>query len=127
MFNSEYFSVKNNAIALNKYKAVVKHYKPDMESFTESVHYLDEEGMNELENNFVAKHKLYELASKEELDTSEYAWMEGIELRTDNCVKEIERIAAYGSMDAYTASLTEARDEYLLDLDCRVAMLELGI
>ena len=61
------------------------------------------------------------------LDTSAYAWMEGIVLRTDNHAKEIEEIASYGSLEAYKASLPESTDEFKLDTDFRLSKLELGL
>ena len=124
-----YFYVdENGMIQLNKYKMTVRDYKTvEKADYTDTVYFMNEANADEWENNIIPKHQLLELVSKEELDTSKYAWMAGVELKTDNHTREIEQIASYGSIEAYTASLDTARDEYLLDLDCRVAMLELGI
>lgn len=83
--------------------------------------------MHELEVNFVPKHKLISIVSKEELDTSDYAWMEGIELTTDNVQKELDDIAACGSLEAYNASLPQTQDEFNLDIDYRMSKMELGL
>lgn len=77
--------------------------------------------------NYIPKHQLVELIEDEQLDTSAYAWMVGIKLRTENHWKEIEEIAACGSYAAYEAGLPESQDEFLLDLDCRMTAVELGI
>ena len=128
MIDINLFSIKGETIGLNTHKLTVRRYdSTDKESFTDTAHYVDAEGLHELEVNFVPKHRLYEITDKEELDTSEYAWMDGIQLRTDNPAKEIAEIAGYGSIEAYNASLDENRDAYMLDLDCRLAMVELGI
>lgn len=117
-----------NRIRLNKRVIVVRDYKTvEKTDYDETTYYVNDESYKEWTEQLIPKHQLYELISDEPLDTSAVAWMDGIELRTDNHAKEIAQIAAYGSMEAYTASLDEARDEYLLDLDCRISAVELGI
>lgn len=126
--NTDIFYVKDNKIGLNTHKVTVRHYLTiNKENYVDETQYVNSEGLKEIEVNFVPKHQLYEIVLKEELDTSEYLWMEGIELRTSNRSEEISEIASYGSLEAYEASLPEVRDEYLLSLDCRVSMMELGI
>lgn len=122
------FAIKNNKIRLNKYSLIIRHYTAiDKENYTDKIYYVDEEEAHELEVNVVPKHKLLEIISKTELDSSQYSYMEGIELKTQDYNREISEIAAYGSFEAYKASLEEVRDEYLLDMDCRIAMLEMGV
>ena len=118
----------DNRIRLNTRVIVVRDYKTtDKTDYDENTYYVNDESYKEWTEQLVPKHQLNELISDEPLDTSKYAWMDGIQLRTDNHPKEIAQIAAYGSMDAYNASLDEAKDEYLLDLDCRISAVELGI
>lgn len=118
----------DNRIRLNKRVIVVRDYKtPERTDYDEHTYYVNDVSNKEWTEQLIPKHQLYELISDEPLDTSKYAWMDGIQLRTDNHAKEIARIAAYGSLEAYIASLDEARDEYLLDLDCRISAVELGI
>ena len=118
----------DNRIRLNTRVIVVRDYKTtDKTDYDENTYYVNDESYKEWTEQLVPKHQLNELISDEPLDTSKYAWMDGIQLRTDNHPKEIAQIAAYGSMDAYNASLDETRDEYLLDLDCRISAVELGI
>lgn len=122
------FYVEDNTIHLNKYKLVVRDYKTlEKDDYTDSVYYVNEAGYKEWTEQLIPKHQLLDLVSEEELDTSEYAWMNGIELRTDNHWKEVEEIAAYGGLDAYEASLPETRDAYQIDMDYRLSKLELGI
>lgn len=117
-----------NRIRLNKRVIVVRDYKTvEKADYDETTYYVNDASYKEWTEQLIPKHQLYELISDEPLDTSAVAWMDGIELRTDNHAREIAQIAAYGSMEAYTASLDEARDEYLLDLDCRISAVELGI
>lgn len=118
----------DSRIRLNKRVIVVRDYKTtERTDYDEHTYYVNDESYREWTEQLIPKHQLNELISDEQLDTSAVAWMDGIELRTDNHPKEIAQIAAYGSMEAYTASLDESRDEYLLDLDCRISAVELGI
>ncbi len=118
----------DNRIRLNTRVIVVRDYKTtEKTDYDDTTYYVNDESYKEWTEQLIPKHQLNELISDELLDTSENAWMDGIQLRTDNHAKEIAQIAAYGSMDAYNASLDETRDEYLLDLDCRISAVELGI
>lgn len=122
------FVAKGNKIHLNKYEFVIRHYNSiTKEDYTDKYYYVDELGAEELETQLIPKHQLLELISKKELDNSKYSYMEGLEFKTQNFTKEIEEIASYGSLEAYQASLPESQDEYLLNLDCRIAEIELGI
>lgn len=118
----------DNRIRLNTRVIVVRDYKTtERTDYDDTTYYVNDEAYKEWTGQLIPKHQLYELISDESLDTGKYTWMDGIQLRTDNHAKEIAQIAAYGSMDAYNASSDEARDEYLLDLDCRISAVELGI
>lgn len=126
--DAKLFKIEDGKIDLNKYKIVVRKYNSlEKNNYTDEEYYLDDTGLYEYEVNFVPKHKLLEIVSKEKLDTSQYLWMKGIELRANDRIKEIEEIAAYGSLEAYQASLPEYTDEYLLDLDVRLSMIEIGV
>lgn len=125
---TDLFRVENGALALNKYKLLLRRYRTlDKNAYTDETVYVGDEGLYEWEVNRVPKHQLLEIISKEGLDNSEYAWMEGITLKTDNYSKEINDIAACGSMEAYQASLPEATDDFKIDTDYRLSKLELGI
>ena len=122
------FKIKDGKIALNKYRLTIRYYDTlQKQNYTDDVMYVDEDRAYEWEVNRVPKHALWEVVSKTELDTSEYAWMEGIELRTTDTANEIEKIASYGSLEAYTASLPETAEQYMLDLDYRLSKSELGL
>ena len=122
------FVVKDSKIHLNQYALVIRHYTAlAKETYTDKIYYVDDEGAHELEVNVVPKHQLLEIISKTELDNSQYSYMEGIELKTQDFNREIEEIASYGSLEAYQASLPEYTDEFMLDIDVSVAMLEMGI
>lgn len=122
------FYIENNIVYLNKYKLTVRDYKTlEKLEYTDSVYYVNENSMRQWTEHLIPDHQLLELISQEELDTSEYTWMEGIILRNDNHTKEIEEIASYGSKEAYEASLPETRDLYQVDMDYRLSKLELGI
>jgi len=69
---------------------------------------------------------LMSIQSTEKLNNP-YTWLEGIKLRTNDPCTEIAEIVKYGSKEAYEASLPEYTDEFMLDIDVRVAMLEMGI
>ena len=124
-----YFYVdENGVIQLNKYKMVVRDYKTvEKTDYTDTTYFMNEKNAAEWEINIIPKHQLLELVSKTEIDTSDYAWMAGIKLRTDNHAEEIAEIAAFGSVEAYEASLPETSAAYQLESDFRLAKLELGI
>lgn len=122
------FYIEDNAIRLNKYKLVVRDYKTlEKSDYTDTTYYVNEAGFKEWTEQLVPKHQLLELVSQEMLDTSAYAWMDGIRLRTDNHWKEIEEIAACGSIEAYEASLPESADHFRIDVDYRLSKIELGL
>lgn len=122
------FFIKDNKICLNTHKVVVRRYLDiNKTDYVDETHCVDLDGLYEIEVNFVPKHKLISIVSKEELDTSDYAWMEGIKLTTDNVQKELDDIAACGSLEAYNASLPQTQDEFNLDMDYRMSKMELGL
>lgn len=127
--NIRLLNVENGVIGLNTHKIIVGHINPavDGEIVSEETLYVNDDGYKEWTEQQIAKHKLLTLVSDEPLDTSEYEWMDGIKLRTDNHVKEIQEIAACGSLEAYEASLPESRDAFEVETDYRLSMLELGI
>lgn len=123
-----FYVTEDRSIGINKYCIVVRHYDSlKKDSYTDVDYYLNEEAAYELENNVIPKHQLLEKISKTIIDVSNYAWAEGIKLRTSDENKEILEIVDYGSKEAYEASLPEYTDEFMLDVDVRVAMLEMGI
>lgn len=119
---------RNKRIRLNEYKVVAKRYLThDRTDFEEIVSYMTEIALQQYRDKWIAQHQLWEIDTVEELDTSEIAWLDGIQLRTQDTAKEIAEIAEYGSVEAYEASLPEARDQYNIELDYRLSKLELGI
>lgn len=126
--NIHIFRVENNRIKLNKYKLVVRLYDDlSKKSYRDNELYLSDSELTEWETQLIPKHQLYELISKEVIDSSLYEWMNDIELKTSDRGKEIAEIAAYGSKEAYEASLPEFTDNYILDLENRVSLMELGL
>ena len=89
-------------------------------------YFLDEEEVNGFKTNYVDKHKLLSVQNVEELDNP-YEWAEGIVLRTDDPYTELAEIVKYGSKGAYVGSLPEYTDEFMLDVDVRLSMLEMGV
>lgn len=128
MFNINLFYENEGIVYLNKWKVVVRCYSDTTKTdFADDTYYLNDEGLRELEEQDIAKHQLLELVSKEELDISDHLWVNGIKLRSENPVKEIEEIVSYGSLEAYQASLPEFADNYMLELESRVSIMELGL
>lgn len=130
--NTGIFYLENNKLRFNTHKITIRHYSlkdgdADKSVFKDEEQYVNSEGLHELEVNYVPKHKLLEIVLKERIDTSEYEWMEGIELRSNNPAKEIAEIASYGSIEAYESSLPESTDEFKIDTDYRLSKLELGL
>ena len=126
--NIQLLNIENGIISRNTRRIVVRMYTSlEREDYVDHEMYVNADGYREWTEQRVAKHQLYELIEDEELDTSAYAWMDGIKLRTDNHAKEIEEIAACGSLEAYEATLPESRDAFEVETDYRLSMLELGL
>ncbi len=122
------FYIDKNRIQLNKYALTVRHYTDvEMADYRDNTYYLNDDGYKEWTEQLIPKHKLNELVSDEVIDNTDYVWMAGIELRTSDVWREIEEIAACGSLEAYEATLPESRDAFEVETDYRLSMLELGI
>ena len=128
MFDINIFYDLDGVIHLNKYKIVVRYYDSvEKQTYEDVTMFLNDEGLKDMKEQHIAKHQLLELISEEVIDTSDYEWMEGLPIQSDNPIKEIEEIYNYGSKEAYEASLPQAQDEFNLDMDYRMSKMELGL
>lgn len=128
MFDINNFYDLDGVIHLNKYKIVVRYYDSvEKQTYEDVTMFLNDEGLKDMKEQHIAKHQLLELISEEVIDTSDYEWMEGLPIQSDNPIKEIEEIYNYGSKEAYEASLPQAQDEFNLDMDYRMSEMELGL
>lgn len=128
MFDINNFYDLDGVIHLNKYKIVVRYYDSvEKQTYEDVTMFLNDEGLKDMKEQHIAKHQLLELISEEVIDTSDYEWMEGLPIQSDNPIKEIEEIYNYGSKEAYEASLPEAQDEFNIDMDYRMSKMELGL
>ena len=128
MFDINNFYDLDGVLHLNKYKIVVRYYDSvEKQTYEDVTMLLNDEGLKDMKEQHIAKHQLLELISEEVIDTSDYEWMEGLPLQSDNPIKEIEEIYNYGSKEAYEASLPQAQDEFNLDMDYRMSKMELGL
>jgi hypothetical protein len=128
MFDINNFYDLDGVLHLNKYKIVVRYYDSvEKQTYEDVTMFLNDEGLKDMKEQHIAKHQLLELISEEVIDTSDYEWMEGLPLQSDNPIKEIEEIYNYGSKEAYEASLPQAQDEFNIDMDYRMSKMELGL
>lgn len=128
MFDINNFYDLDGVIHLNKYKIVVRYYDSvEKQTYEDVTMFLNDEGLKDMKEQHIAKHQLLELISEEVIDTSDYEWMEGLPIQSDNPIKEIEEIYNYGSKEAYEASLPQAQDEFNIDMDYRMSKMELGL
>lgn len=128
MFDINNFYDLDGVLHLNKYKIVVRYYDSvEKQTYEDVTMFLNDEGLKDMKEQHIAKHQLLELILEEVIDTSDYEWMEGLPLQSDNPIKEIEEIYNYGSKEAYEASLPQAQDEFNLDMDYRMSKMELGL
>lgn len=128
MFDINNFYDLDGVMHLNKYKIVVRYYDSvEKQTYEDVTMFLNDEGLKDMKEQHIAKHQLLELISEEVIDTSDYEWMEGLPIQSDNPIKEIEEIYNYGSKEAYEASLPQAQDEFNLDMDYRMSKMELGL
>ena len=122
------YEIKNNKISLKRYNAVIRDYLNFAHTeYYDMLLYLNDDEMREWEEQFVPKHKRYELLEKHENDLTRYEWMIGLTVRTEDPEAEILTMAQYSSREEYEASLPENQAEYQLDLDYRLSKMELGI
>lgn len=128
MFDINNFYDLDGVLHLNKYKIVVRYYDSvEKQTYEDVTMFLNDEGLKDMKEQHIAKHQLLELISEEVIDTSDYEWMEGLPIQSDNPIKEIEEIYNYGSKEAYEASLPQAQDEFNIDMDYRMSKMELGL
>lgn len=129
------FQIENRIIHVSKYKVV---YKQFYESYVSGVE-ADETTLNEryftsreeaekFVTNYLNKHKALEYIETVAVDTSNYNWIDSIEVPKEyTCPQDyIDELLAMGE-EEYKISLTTTTDNYLLDLDCRLSMIELGV
>lgn len=133
----KYFKVDGNTVKCQEYLVFLKVLKsrdflnkslcdnPE-NYFIEEHSFRNENEVELFKSHFVDKHILMSIQSIEKLNNP-YTWLEGVELRTNDPCTELSKIVRYGSKEAYEASLPEYTDEFMLDIDVRVAMLEMGI
>lgn len=121
------FRVENGLLQLNTHKVVVRAYKTkEKDDYVDTEYFVDEVGLQDLITN-IGKHKSFEITEQTELDTSAYDWVKGLSVDLADRENSIRKILSYGNLDDYKSAQPEAKDEYLLDLDCRVSMIELGV
>ena len=124
--NKDCIRIEQGKLTLNTIKVTVKVDREPSDPI--QIHYFkNEEEYSKWVINFLNKHAKMSEESKETLDTSAVSWVDGITLRTTNYAKEIEDILSYGSREAYEASLPSATDEYLLNLEAEIALMQLGL
>lgn len=130
MFNDELFNMSSdNIICLNKYKVTVMVYSDfDKTSGESHIRYFkNDEELEGFQTRYIAKHQLIDIINIEELDNSEFTWMEGIQLNAFPSSQELKKIFDFGSVAAYEASLNENIASMILENDYRLSKLELGI
>lgn len=135
------FFEENGKIRISDYKVTVKHKTDDyllaanpeeQDSYFEYWYCAKEsdipnKSLESFENDYIAKHKLLSVESAEELDNSDVAWIEGIELPKQTVLSDYVTELINMGEDGYKLSLASATENYLLDLDCRLSMIELGV
>lgn len=120
------FVIINNKFHLNNHKIVVRMYI-DLEKtqYNDSEYYLDDASYQEWITQQIAKHQLTELLSDEDIDISEYTWIEGRDVLEDP-ETQFNKMITLGE-EAYNDSIKVSTEEILLDLDMRMSLYELGI
>ncbi|MDD6988784.1 hypothetical protein [Ruminococcus sp.] len=129
------FQIEDGVIKISKYKVVYKQfydsYVPDTEAGECSVnerYFKTEADAEKFVTGYLSKHKALEYVETAEIDTSSYAWIDGIKVPDGYiCAQDyIDKLMDMGE-EEYNLSLTTTTEDYLLDLDCRLSMIELGV
>lgn len=137
----EKFFIENGKIRISDYKVTVKHKTDDYlkeanpeekDSFFEYWYCSKEskipnKSLESFKNDYIAKHKLLSIESIEKFDNSDIAWIEGIELPKQTALSDYVAELINMGKDGYDLLLASATENYLLDLDCRLSMIELGV
>ena len=129
------FQIEDGVIRISKYKVIYKQFydsyvegaDADEPSLSER-YFKTEEDAQKFVVNYLSKHKALEYVETVKVDTSEYDWIDGIKIPNGySCPQDyIDELLAMGE-EEYKMSLAAATENYLLDLDCRLSMIELGI
>lgn len=134
------FFEENGKIRISDYLVTMKHKVDDYiraENPEEEDKYTDyylakesgipNKSLKSFEDDYIAKHKLMSIVNVRELDNSEVAWIEGIELPKQTVLSDYVTELIEMGYDGYKAMTAAATENYLLDLDCRLSMVELGV
>lgn len=129
------YQIENGIIKISRYKVIYRQYYDsyvngvDADEPTSNERYFknadDAQGFVE---RYLSKHKALEYVETKEIDTSKYDWIDGIEIPSGySCAQDyIDELLEMGE-DGYELLLASATENYLLDLDCRLSMIELGV
>ena len=129
------FQNDNGVIKVSRYKVIYKQfydsYVPDTETNEPTLnerYFKTEEDAEKFVVNYLSKHKALEYAETVKVNTSEYDWIDGIKIPNGySCPQDyIDELLAMGE-EEYKMSQAAATENYLLDLDCRLSMIELGV
>ncbi len=121
------FKIENGKIALVKHKVIIQeeHYPNE---FINHTHYLTDSWWKEWSEQLIPKHKKYELISHEDIDISDYAWVDGADVsQSADPLLLAQEMVKYNSKEEYETSLPSCQLNYQCDLDYRISKLELGI
>ena len=123
------FKVQDGKVELIKNKVITREYH-DFEHtvYTDHTDFFTDDEFDGWYNRSVLKHKRYELISREDIDTTGYSWIDGIDVSgfADPAVA-VNEMLKYNSLAEYRAALPENQSLYQLDIDYRISKLELGI
>ena len=130
------FQIENdNIIRVSRYKVTyyqhfnsyIEGVEPD-ESTVNDRYFISVEDADGFVNDYLAKHKALEYIGTTKIDTSSYEWVDGVEIPSEYQYAQdyIDELLAMGE-EEYKISLTTTTEDYLLDLDCRLSMIELGV
>lgn len=134
--NSEFvYQIVDGKIKLSRYKVT---YNQTYDSYIEGVpagetqehsrYFLNEEDATGFVERYLSKHKALEYVSTEALDVSDIEWVDNIPIpKGYECAHDYVREVLEMGEEAYIESVTYTVEYYLMDLDYRQSLTELGL
>lgn len=121
--------IENGKVTLIKHRAEIRqHYNFEHTDGITHELYLTDSEWTEWREQQIPKHKRYELINHEDLDVSDFAWLDGADVSGEpDPLFTANEMAKYRSREEYEASRPENQAAYQIDTDYRISKLELGI
>jgi len=128
-------TIKDNIIRIYKFVVIYNVYTKDYgkeisKDYTEfSSKFITRDDADNYVIDYLNKHMIYEYVKTEAIDTSEYEWIDGIEIPEEfksNAYEYINKLLEEGE-EMYKLFIQNSIENYLINNDYRITAIELGL